>query len=82
MPRYALRIEYNGGPFRGWQRQRALPSVQGAVETANYTDGNSNSLLFLTQVDGVTVSTQNELHDALKAGGGEKTLAILGSTLS
>jgi tRNA pseudouridine38-40 synthase len=35
MPRYALRIEYHGGPFAGWQRQAAgLPSVQGAVETA------------------------------------------------
>jgi tRNA pseudouridine38-40 synthase len=34
MPRYALRIEYHGGPFAGWQRQAGQPSVQEAVETA------------------------------------------------
>jgi tRNA pseudouridine38-40 synthase len=34
MPRYALKIEYNGAPFVGWQRQTDLPSVQGAVEAA------------------------------------------------
>ncbi|RVT85896.1 tRNA pseudouridine(38-40) synthase TruA [Rhodobacteraceae bacterium CCMM004] len=34
MPRYALKIEYDGGPFRGWQRQSDLPSVQAAVEAA------------------------------------------------
>lgn len=34
MFRYALRIEYNGAPFHGWQRQRAHPSVQGAIEAA------------------------------------------------
>jgi tRNA pseudouridine38-40 synthase len=34
MPRYAFRIEYDGGPFRGWQRQAAQPSVQQALEGA------------------------------------------------
>lgn len=34
MPRYALRIEYDGGPFAGWQRQAEQASVQGAVEAA------------------------------------------------
>jgi tRNA pseudouridine38-40 synthase len=35
MPRFALRIDYHGGPFAGWQRQAGgLPSVQGAVEAA------------------------------------------------
>lgn len=34
MSRYALKIEYDGAPFVGWQRQVDLPSVQGAVEAA------------------------------------------------
>ena len=34
MPRYKLTLEYHGGPFKGWQRQQNLPSVQGAVEAA------------------------------------------------
>jgi tRNA pseudouridine38-40 synthase len=35
MPRFALRIDYHGGPFCGWQRQAGgLPSVQQAVEEA------------------------------------------------
>jgi tRNA pseudouridine38-40 synthase len=34
MPRFALKIEYHGAPFVGWQRQTDLPSVQGAVEAA------------------------------------------------
>ncbi|SFC92228.1 tRNA pseudouridine(38-40) synthase TruA [Tropicimonas isoalkanivorans] len=34
MPRYALKIEYNGAPFSGWQRQKEHPSVQQAIETA------------------------------------------------
>ena len=35
MPRYALKIENDGGLFAGWQRQaQGLASVQGAVEAA------------------------------------------------
>lgn len=34
MPRYALRIEYDGGPFAGWQRQDGPRSVQQAIEEA------------------------------------------------
>ena len=35
MPRFALKIEYHGAPFQGWQRQAAgQPSVQAAIESA------------------------------------------------
>lgn len=34
MPRFALRIEYHGGAFAGWQRQKDLPTVQAALEAA------------------------------------------------
>ncbi len=34
MSRFALKVEYHGRPFAGWQRQRDQPSVQGAIEAA------------------------------------------------
>jgi tRNA pseudouridine38-40 synthase len=34
MPRYAMKLEYDGAPFSGWQRQSGQASVQGALETA------------------------------------------------
>src|SRR5947207_12251024 len=32
--RYCLTLEYDGGPFAGWQRQENGPSVQAALEDA------------------------------------------------
>jgi tRNA pseudouridine38-40 synthase len=34
MPRYKLTIEYDGMPYKGWQRQEGLPTVQAAIEKA------------------------------------------------
>lgn len=34
MPRFALKVEYDGAPFAGWQRQKDQPSVQGKIEAA------------------------------------------------
>jgi tRNA pseudouridine38-40 synthase len=34
--RFALTIEYDGGPFMGWQRQAHGPSVQQAIEDAAF----------------------------------------------
>lgn len=34
MPRYKLTIEYDGTPYRGWQRQKNGLSVQEVIETA------------------------------------------------
>ncbi|SIS69036.1 tRNA pseudouridine38-40 synthase [Roseivivax lentus] len=34
MPRFAFKVEYDGAPFSGWQRQKDQPSVQGAIEAA------------------------------------------------
>jgi len=34
MTRYRLTLEYDGGPYAGFQAQDGLPTVQGAVETA------------------------------------------------
>lgn len=34
MPRYRLDIEYDGGPYNGFQAQDGQPTIQGAIETA------------------------------------------------
>jgi len=34
MPRYRLDLEYDGGPYKGFQAQVDLPTVQGSIERA------------------------------------------------
>jgi tRNA pseudouridine38-40 synthase len=34
VPRYKVTVEYDGGPFVGWQRQDTGPSIQAALEDA------------------------------------------------
>ncbi len=34
MPRYKLVLEYDGGPYQGWQRQNGAPTVQASLEAA------------------------------------------------
>jgi tRNA pseudouridine38-40 synthase len=37
MTRYKLTIEYDGGPYMGWQRQPHGPTIQRAIEEAIFT---------------------------------------------
>src|SRR5580704_10865888 len=34
VPRYKISVEYDGGPYVGWQRQDTGPSIQAAIEDA------------------------------------------------
>ncbi len=46
MPRFAITIEYDGGPYVGWQRQNNGPSVQAAIEGALFKTTGKNIAVF------------------------------------
>jgi tRNA pseudouridine38-40 synthase len=91
MPRYKLTIEYDGGPFVGWQRQANGRSVQEAVEDAilrltavpttirgaGRTDAGVHALGQVAHVDLARVWAGQTLRDALNAHLRPEPVAIL-----
>ncbi|MEE2691093.1 MAG: tRNA pseudouridine(38-40) synthase TruA [Pseudomonadota bacterium] len=81
MPRYMLIVEYDGGPFVGWQRQDNGPSVQGAIENAvkafcgadvvafaaGRTDAGVHALAMPAQFDLPFERPEDTVRDALNA---------------
>jgi tRNA pseudouridine38-40 synthase len=81
MPRYRLLIEYDGGPFVGWQMQAGGPSVQGVitqaiaaftdeavtVHGAGRTDAGVHALGQVAHVDLVRDWRADRVRDALNA---------------
>jgi tRNA pseudouridine38-40 synthase len=72
MPRYRLSIEYDGGPFVGWQRQSEGASVQGALEDAieklsgeRVTDAGVHALGQVAHFDLVKEFEAGKVRDAL-----------------
>ena len=81
MTRWRLTIEYDGGPFMGWQRQEHGPSVQQAIEealrrmtgeqsavfAAGRTDAGVHALAMAAHVDVERELTPHRLREGLNA---------------
>jgi len=81
MTRWRLTIEYDGGPFMGWQRQDNGPSVQGQIEAAIFqmtseavavhgagrTDSGVHALAMEAHADIAKQFTPHRLRDGLNA---------------
>ena len=81
MTRWRLTIEYDGGPFMGWQRQEHGPSVQQALEealqrmtgeqasftAAGRTDAGVHALAMSAHVDLTKPLTPHRLREGLNA---------------
>jgi tRNA pseudouridine38-40 synthase len=79
--RWRLTIEYDGGPFMGWQRQEHGPSVQQTLEdalermtgeraaftAAGRTDAGVHALAMAAHVDVANVLTPHRLREGLNA---------------
>ncbi|MBV9527165.1 tRNA pseudouridine(38-40) synthase TruA [Sphingomonas sp.] len=81
MTRWRLTVEYDGGPFMGWQRQDHGPSVQQALEealermtgeraaftAAGRTDAGVHALAMSAHVDVAKALTAHRLREGLNA---------------
>ena len=81
MTRWRLTVEYDGGPFMGWQRQDHGPSVQEVLEqallrmtgelatvhAAGRTDAGVHALAMSAHVDVVKPLTEHRLREGINA---------------
>ena len=93
MPRYKLTLEYDGGPYMGWQWQDHGPSVQGAIEDAvgkldpdgsgvygsGRTDSGVHALGQVAHVDLVKDLRADKVRDALNHHLGDHPVSVLGA---
>ena len=91
MSRFKLTIEYDGGPFQGWQKQDHAPTVQGALETAaerlngsatpvygsGRTDSGVHALAQIAHVDFDKTLRADQVRDALNFHLGEHPISVL-----
>ena len=94
MTRWRLTIEYDGGPFMGWQRQGNGPSVQQQVESAIFrmtgelaavqgagrTDSGVHALAMSAHADIEKTLTAHRLRDGLNALVRPDPIAILAAS--
>jgi tRNA pseudouridine38-40 synthase len=75
MPRYALTLEYDGGPFNGFQAQAGQPSVQEAVEAAVLAfSGETLRIACAGRTDSGVHATGQVIHFDLSRDWAEKTV--------
>jgi tRNA pseudouridine38-40 synthase len=91
MPRFKLIIEYDGGPYVGWQRQENGASVQQAIEAAiaafsgetvvlkgaGRTDSGVHALGQVAHFDLASERTTDTVRDAINAHLKPQPIAIL-----
>jgi tRNA pseudouridine38-40 synthase len=92
MTRWRLTVEYDGGPFMGWQRQEHGPSVQQALEQAIHrmtselvavhgagrTDAGVHAFAMSAHVDIAKTLTEHRLREGLNALVRRHPISILG----
>jgi tRNA pseudouridine38-40 synthase len=95
MLRYKLTIEYDGGPFCGWQYQDNVPTVQGALEAAaaalsgeqvrvsgaGRTDAGVHALAQVAHVDLARAFRVDQVRDALNAHLRPQPVAVLSAEI-
>lgn len=91
MPRFKLTIEYDGGPYQGWQWQDHGPSVQGALEEATEklngepalvygagrTDSGVHALAQVAHVDFIKPLRADKVRDAMNYHLGDHPISVL-----